>query len=300
MKFVCVGHATYDIILPLDEFPKEDQRYKTTKKVECGGGPAATACYLLAKWGMDATFIGIVGNDHYGSKIMKEFNEVGINTDYIEKNNFLSTDVSYIIANGETGSRTIITSKGQKIDKLYEPNTIDDADYILVDGTHIETAKEVINNNPNAITILDAAHVNKETEQLGNMVNYFICSKDYAEAFTNKKIDFNNPNTLAEIYEVLYMNFKTNIIITLGEKGVFTKTDNYKLIPANKVKPVDSTGAGDIFHGAFAYFIANNYSIEDAIVYANKAAAISTERIGSRNAIVDVNEIVGNKNVEHL
>lgn len=292
MKFVCVGHATYDILLPLDKFPIENSRNYTDRKIECGGGPAATAAYLLAKWNMKTTFVGVVGNDHYGTSIIKEFNEIGVNTDYIEKNNDFETDVSYIIASKERGSRTVITSKKNKIPSLYEPVNIDDADVILLDAHHPITAKEILLKNPNAISILDASHVNEDTYDLGKMVNYFICSKEYAENFTKIKIDYNNFESLIAIYETLNMHFKTNILITLEEHGVFTKLEEYVIIPSIRVNTVDSTGAGDIFHGAFAYFIANKYNIKAAIKYANIAGALSTTKVGSRNAIVDSSEIL--------
>ena len=83
MKFVCVGHATYDTTLPLPNFPIENKKTRLESKIECGGGPASNAAYLLAKWGMDTTFVGIVGNDYYGNNIIKEFNEIGVNTEYI-------------------------------------------------------------------------------------------------------------------------------------------------------------------------------------------------------------------------
>lgn len=302
MKFVCIGHATYDILLPLLKYPVENTRNYTNKKIECGGGPAATAAYLLAKWNMDTTFVGVVGNDYYGSCIIKEFNEIGANTDYIEKNNDFTTDVSYIIANKEKGSRTVITSKKDQIQALYEPVDIDDADYILLDAHHPVTAKEILLKNPNAISILDASHVNENTYELGKMVNYFICSKSYAENFTKTKIDYNNFESLIFVYETLNMHFKTNIIITLEEKGAFTKLDEYVIIPSIRVNTVDSTGAGDIFHGAFAYFISHNYKIKDAIKYANIAGALSTREIGSRNAIVHYNDILklAGDSIEHL
>lgn len=300
MKYVCVGHATYDIVLPLSEYPIENKRNRTTNKIECGGGPAATAAYLLAKWGVNSTYIGTVGNDYYGKNIIREFNNIGVNTEYIEKLNGYSTDVSYIIANEKNGSRTLITSKDHNIDKLSEEIDIE-ADFILVDGEHFKTAEEIIMKNPNAISVLDAGHVNDKTNELGKIVNYIICSKDYAEEFTNKRIDVSDMNNLIAIYEELKIYFKTNIIITLGEDGSFTKINDYIIIPSIKVNAVDSTGAGDIFHGAFMYFLAKNYSLREAIKYASVAGALSTEKIGSRFAIPDVSEVLGsNDEIEYL
>lgn len=293
MKFVCVGHATYDTTLPLPDFPIENKKTRLKEKIECGGGPAANAAYLLAKWGMDTTFVGVVGNDYYGNNIIKEFNEIGVNTEYIEKNSEIATDSSYIISNLSNGTRTIITSKNDTIDELIEPVDIKDADVILVDGEHYKTAIKVLNDNPNAISILDAGRVNEKTLELGKLVTYLICSKDFAEDFTKQTIDYNNIESLITIYETLKMYFKTNIIITLESTGSFTKFEDYEIIPSIEVKALDSTGAGDIYHGAFTYFIANNYTLRDSIKYASIAGALSVTKIGSRYAMPKLQEVIG-------
>lgn len=292
MKFVCIGHATYDTTLPIDMFPEENKKVRIPKKIECGGGPASNAAYLLSKWGMDTTFIGIVGNDFYGNNVIKEFNNIGVNTEYIEKNKDIDTDSSYIVSNLNNGSRTIVTAKQKTIDELIEPVEIHDADIILVDGEHYLTAKKVLLDNPNAVSVLDAGRVNEATKELGKIVTYLVCSKDFAEDFTNKKININDKESLIFAYETLKMYFNTNIIITLEANGSFTKIDDYEIIPSIKVTPLDSTGAGDIFHGAFTYFIANNYPLRKAIQLASITGALSTTKIGSRYAMPELDEVL--------
>ena len=89
------------------------------------------------------------------------------------------------------------------------------------------------------------------------------------------------------------MKLFTKIIITLEAKGSFTKINGkYEIIPSIKVKAIDSTGAGDIFHGAFTYFIANNYPLYDAIRLASITGGISVTRIGSRFSIPDLEEVL--------
>ena len=85
MKVVCIGHSTYDITLPVNEYPKENLKYRIDKKIECGGGPASNGAYLLAKWGMDTSIISVVGDDYYGEKIMEDFIKIGADTKYLEK-----------------------------------------------------------------------------------------------------------------------------------------------------------------------------------------------------------------------
>lgn len=292
MKIVCIGHSTYDITLPVDKFPEENKKLRIKERIECGGGPASNAACLLAKWGMDTSIVSIIGNDYYGSLIKDDYIKLGINIDNLEVRDNRTTSSSYIIANKETGTRTIITYKEPPIRKLSKEVNIE-ADVILIDGEHPETALEVLENNPNAISVLDAGRVSDDTKKLGKLVKYCICSKDFAEEFTNKNIDINDKENLINIHKELEEYFNNTVVITLEDKGSFTKTDNeYVIIPSIKVKALDSTGAGDIYHGAFTYFIANNYSLKDALRLSNITGAISVTRIGSRNSIPTLNEVI--------
>lgn len=297
MKVVCVGHSTYDVTLPIENYPKENVKYRIDKHIECGGGPASNGAYLLAKWGMDVAIASVIGNDHYGEKIIEDFKNIGVNTKYLEKLDNHRTSSSFIIANMNNGSRTILTSKDSAIRKLTQNIDIY-PDLILIDGEHPETAHEILDKNPNAISVLDAGRLNEDTKSLGKKVTYVVCSKEFAEEFSNKKIMDINKNQLIEIHQDLSNFFNTNIIITLESSGSFTIIDNqYEIIPSIKVKALDSTGAGDIFHGAFTYFIGNNYTLKEAIKYASIAGGISVTRIGSRYSIPSLGEVLDYDNI---
>lgn len=292
MKVVCVGHSTFDTTLPMDFYPTENLKYRINKHIECGGGPASNGAYLLAKWGMNTTMMSAVGDDYYGNQIIHEFEKVNVDTQYIEVHSGYMTPSSYIIANMSNGSRTIITSKKDPIRKLDHSGNIE-ADLILVDGEHPETAKRVLEANPNAISVLDAGRLTDDTKMLGKLVTYVVCSKTFAEEFADRKIDVNNQESLIYCYEKLKDYFQNTIVITLEENGSFTMLDQYTIIPSIKVKALDSTGAGDIFHGAFTYFIGNGYSLKDAIHYASITGGISVTRIGSRYSIPELEEVLG-------
>lgn len=293
MKAVCVGHSTYDTTLPMEEYPEENLKYRIKKHIVCGGGPASNGAYLLAKWGADTTIVSVVGDDFYGDKVLDDFQKIGANTEYLLKYPDRNTSSSYIVANMSNGSRTIMTARIEPVRKLNRDINITDADVILIDGEHPETAMEVLLKNPNAISVLDAGRLNDDTRALGKMVTYVICSHDFAEEFSGKKTDVRDFNTLIEIYEELKEYFQTNIIITLEANGSFTVIDGaYKIIPSVKVTAVDSTGAGDIFHGAFTYFIGMGYRLEEAISYASITGAISVTRIGSRFSIPFLSEVL--------
>ena len=300
-KYMCIGHAAYDITLPVSKFPIENTKMRITPGVECGGGAAANAAYLLSKWGMDTYFVGVVGNDLYGERVKKEFTDIGTNIDYLETANDFNTTTSYILANSSNGSRTIIVSRNKdhgvrNLDLNIKP------DVILVDGEELEISKRVLIDNSTCISVLDAGNLKEPIVELCKYVKYLVCSKDFAEEYTNKKIDCSDINTLIEIHKELSDEFKNTVVITLEGYGSFAKIDNiYKIIPTLKVEhPVDSTGAGDIFHGAFTYFISNGYSLEETLKLSNIAGALSVMKLGGKNSMPELSDVLVRSKIDVL
>lgn len=295
-KIFCIGHATYDITIPIESFIIENTKTRFETFYECGGGPAATAAYLLGKWGQNVYFIGTLGNDYYKDKIIEEFKSVNVNTDLIDINNYGKTTFSYILANKNNGQRTVVSVKDKNL-KYSKPNLAEKVDIILIDGTDYDIALNIIKNNPQAIKIIDAGRNTKEVIELAKQVDYLICSKSFAKEYTNINIDNNELSLLKKAYDLLEKGFKNKIAITLESAGVFTKEgDEYIQIEGIKVKPIDTTGAGDIFHGAFTYFITNNYDYITSLKYANITAGLSVTKIGTRNSIFDLNKVINYEN----
>lgn len=291
MKILCIGHASYDITIPFDGYPIENTKNRVDEKYECGGGPASNAAYLLGKWGLDTTFVGVLGDDVYARRIKSEFDKIGVNTDYLEYDGDAETTLSLIIVNKKNGSRTVLAHRLPDM-RLKNKCSLK-ADVILMDGQELKASLEAIGNNQNAITILDAGSLKDENIELGKKVKYLVCSKSFAEDFTKIKIDFNNPKSISDVYSAMNKEFKNNIIITLEAKGCLYIMDNkIKLMPSIKVTPVDTTGAGDIFHGAFTYCIAVGYDLEKSLKIANITGALSVTRMGGRNSVFSLEEVM--------
>ena len=296
MKYLTIGHASYDITFRLDKFPIENTKQRVSKHIDCGGGPASNAGYLLALWGCDVSFQGVAGNDYYGKMIKAEFNGVGVDTTYLELVDNFDTMLSFIIANSTTGSRIILTSEANNVPKcsIYNDNKYD---VILVDGEEEEMSKKILLNNKTAIKLIDAGSFKPGTVNLCPYVDYLVCSKNFALDYTNFEYD-GSIESLIKIHEKLTNDFHNTVVITLEDKGCFTKIgDTYKLIPSIKVKAVDTTGAGDIFHGAFTYFISHGYSLEDTCKLANLTGALSTLRVGGRFSMPKLSAVLERRNL---
>ena len=291
MKILCIGHAAYDITIPLDAYPIENTKNRVSELVECGGGPASNGAYLLGKWGMDTTFAGIVGNDLYGKKIKEEFESVHVNTKYLEMSDEVKTTSSTIIANKSNGSRTILT---------YRPNTMKlthfeldfTPDVMLFDGQEPEMSKELLLKYPDMISVIDAGRPTEEIIELAKLSSYVVCSKEFAESVSEMSIDYDKIETLVALYKRMEQIFPGNIVVTLESKGCLYKNKGQILLmPALNVKAVDSTGAGDIFHGAFTYAIANQFDYEDVIRISNAAGALSVMKVGGRYSVPTKDEM---------
>jgi sugar/nucleoside kinase (ribokinase family) len=95
------------------------------------------------------------------------------------------------------------------------------------------------------------------------------------------------------VYNHLEKDFNGKLIITLEQLGSLTKiNDEFKLVPSVKVESVDSTGAGDIYHGAFTHFMAHGYNLLDTMKYANIAGALSVKKIGSKNSMPNLEDVI--------
>lgn len=279
MKILVIGHAAYDVTFPLDKFPEENTKSRVPSRVESGGGPAFNAAYLLGKWGMDVSFAGLVGNDNFGNKLIKQLEMVGISTKYLQISNSFPTTNSFIIANTSIGSRTVLTYRPDNM-KMEDFKLDFEPDIILMDGQEYDLSVKFIKEYPNAISIIDAGRPKENIINLAKMVNYVVCSKEFAESVTNTKITDNH--SIIDLYKKMENLFSGKVVVTLESKGALYKYNNQiKIMPSLKVKAVDSTGAGDIFHGAFTYGIANSYDLEKTIMISNVAGALSVTKIGS-------------------
>lgn len=291
MKILCVGSCTYDITFPVDSFIKENTKYRLNTKIECPGGSTLNAACLLGKWDMEVYFCGTIGNDYYGNKVKKFLEKNNVNTSYLQLSNDYSTTINTVIVNKENGNRTILSAKNDKM-KLndFEINFI--PDLILIDGSEYELSKKILKKYPDAISIIDAGRIDKNVIELSHLVDFTICSLDFAEHVTNIKLNFNNTKSVISIYESLKKMFKNNIIVTLGEFGALYYYENkIKIMKSITVDSIDTTGAGDIFHGAFVYGTCQKMSLENIIKLSNVTAALSTTKYGSSISIPTKKEV---------
>lgn len=292
MKVLCIGHSAYDITLLLPQFPAENKKYNVETVLECGGGPAGNAAYLIAKWGMSSGYAGVLGKDAYGMKIREELLQAGVDLRYLTVEESSTTPFSFILASEENGSRTLFNHHKKSNPKLQMRFEEDGPDTILADGHELTASIEAIEKYPNATSILDAGSYNNATSKLAEMVDWLVCSEDFAKEYTGMD-NIHSEENVGHVFEKLEELNRRNIVVTLGEKGSLYK-DRGKIIRQKtyQVKAIDTTGAGDIFHGAFAYGITEGFDIAKTVKTASIAAALSVQKMGGRVAIPELKEVL--------
>ena len=293
MKILCIGHSSWDMTVPVDDYPIENTKYRFSEKYSAGGGPASNAAYLLGKWGIETVIATTIGSDDFGTKIKKEFQDIKVNTEYIETNYEKETSFSFILINKKNGSRTVfnVATEHPALKKLNYDFT---PDIIFTDGHDYGTTQNAISKYQNAISVIDAGRITPELLELCKYIKYIVCSKGFAETVTGMKFDFNNPQSLVNIYTKLQNKYpNSNLTITLEEHGcLYTSGNEIKIMPGLKLTPVDTTGAGDIFHGAFTYGLANGFDMDKIVTFANIAAGLSVTKMGSRLSIPSLSEVM--------
>lgn len=293
MKILCIGHSSWDMTVPVDDYPVENTKYRFSEKYSAGGGPASNAAYLLGKWGIETVIATTIGSDDFGTKIKKEFQDIKVNTEYIETNYEKETSFSFILINKKNGSRTVfnVATEHPALKKLSYDFT---PDIIFTDGHDYGATQNAISKYQNAISVIDAGRITPELLELCKYIKYIVCSKGFAETVTGMKFDFNNPQSLVNIYTKLQNKYpNSNLTITLEEHGcLYTSGNEIKIMPGLKLTPVDTTGAGDIFHGAFTYGLANGFDMDKIVTFANIAAGLSVTKMGSRLSIPSLSEVM--------
>ncbi|MDX8337172.1 carbohydrate kinase family protein [Candidatus Cetobacterium colombiensis] len=290
-KILCVGHSACDITYVLQDYPMENRKYKAEATKIMGGGPTGNAAYLLGKFGEFPSYITTLGKDFYGDLIIRELNSVNVDLKNSLINEEYTTPCSMIITNVSNGSRTILNHRNKNyIPDNYKMKYLKEPEIILFDGHEIELARVTLEKFPNALTVLDAGSYKEETVELGQKVDYLICSEDFARDYAKVQ------ELTKENYDLVFSKLEElngkNIVITLGEKGcIYKRNGELYNFPAFKTKAIDTTGAGDIFHGAFVYSLGKGYDFIKAIKFSSACASLSVEKIGGRESIPELKDV---------
>jgi ribokinase len=285
-----VGLCALDYICIVDKYPESDKKLDALQFCRNGGGPVPTALCTISTLGEKSAFIGKCGKDHEGKIIVQELESYGIKTQGIVYDNFNQTPQAFIWVDSKTGLRTVVLNR-TKIDDLTENELNQDilksCRYLLIDGRESKAsiAAAKIAKNSGAEIIIDAGSLRENIHELLPLVDYMVVSKTFAEKFTLEK------DPAKAVKKISELGFKA-VVITLGNDGAICAADNELFYQdAFKTDIVDTTGAGDIFHGAFIYGLGKNWNLPKIVEFSAAAAAIKCQRIGGRQGIPTTDKV---------
>jgi sulfofructose kinase len=291
---LCIGHAAYDVQVYMNGFPAENSKVEIATMLESGGGPAANAAYLLSSWGTSCAFAGLIGDDYYGQRLAGEFTSVRTDLSLLERRPGHATPFSVILVNQANGSRTIINRKQPTGPYILDQARLRELEpgMLYFDGHEREAAQQALEAFPGVPTVLDAGSLRPGTEMLAPLVDYLIASERFALQWAGLEA-LDTPNRRQEALGRLRKLNPGKVVVTLGEHGlVFHEGGQYRAMEAFKVEAVDTTAAGDIFHGALAWALVKHYPFEEALRLASMTASLSVTVRGGRPSIPDPERVL--------
>lgn len=272
---LCVGHASYDLIFSVSRHPGADEKIVADSLLSCGGGPAANAAVCVAKLELTSAFAGYLGRDLYGDKHFQELTDYGVGTQLIIRGTS-PTPLSTILVKPD-GKRCLINYKGDTQALPAETLTFTDvpAKVVLFDGHEPFISLPLAEQARQAgiPTVLDAGSLHEGTLALMNRVDYLVCSEKFAAQYAGDE-----RQALSRLAELA-----PAVVITLGERGlIWQRGSEQGALPAYPVTAIDTTGAGDAFHGAFAAALAAGMEWQALLRYASAAGALCCTQMGAR------------------
>ena len=291
---VAVGHLCSDTICVVDGYPPEN----TSKHIDFvdkqAGGGASQAIVAYSRLGGYGGYIGNLGNDDVGLYLLEGLETEHVDVRHVSRKEGMSA-FSFVFVNSQNASRTLINYHDQLPAIVYTPEVeqyIANATYLHLDGTNYENAMQaaLIAKRMGTIVSLDGSSLQKDNaknRELAKMADILITSEVYPCIVME---DDNLERALLKM-----SNWGARIVMaTLGKNGSVAIVDGkLKYFPTfSEVTPVDTTGCGDVFHGAFLKGLELGYDFGENVRFASAVSSINCMHLGGRNGIPSYSQTI--------
>jgi len=288
MDAVGIGYNSIDHLCILPHYPEYGSKSKMMEYSIQGGGQTATACAALSRFGFSTSYIGKFGSSPSGPLSEDSLKSWGVDTADSMHTDLCQNQIAVIWIDGVTGERTISYTRDDFLD--ISPDEIDKeavckGRLLLLDAHNIPAMIKAAKwaKESGIPTILDAERILPGIEDLLDLADYIITDQFFPERYTGIK----------EVEPALKEMAKHGSFIaaTQGENGSIALVQGEFIhTKAIKVKSVDSTGAGDVFHAGFAGGLLLDMNIKEGLEFANVVAGLKCEKIGGRDGIPFMDE----------
>ncbi|WP_045835163.1 PfkB family carbohydrate kinase [Hyphomicrobium sp. 99] len=288
---IAVGHAALDYVYRIGTFPSSPTKIRALEHVASGGGMAANAAAAIARLGGDVALWARIGDDPSGGIILQQLKAVGVGTAHVRAYAGVSSATAAVIVD-RNGERLVISEDDHEFPLPADWLPIADVKYakaVLSDLTWLEGTIAAFS----AARALDIPTVLDIDLNSGQLLSKVLALADYAIFSAPAFRQFVKGGSDEERLEKLIQSGTRHAGITRGAQGYLwmNREGERGLQPAFPVDVVDTTGAGDAFHGAFAWAITEGLKDADCARIASAVAAMSCRGLGARSALPTRNEV---------
>jgi sugar/nucleoside kinase (ribokinase family) len=285
-----VGINATDTVIRLPRFPEFDSKVEILSVEVRPGGQVATAMVACQRWGLKTRYVGKVGGDEAGRLQASLFEREGVEAHVIVVPDAASQQ-AFILVDETTGERTILWKRDAAIaltpDDL-RPEWVTQSRALHVDGHDTAAAATAARwaRLAGIPVTADLDNLYPGVEKLLPNVDYPLCSREFPQRLTGESDLRNSLPRMVEQFGARLAG------ATLGADGALVWDGNtFHYCPGYEVSAVDTTGAGDVFHGAFLYALLQGWPLERQLEFSCAAAALNCTATGARGRIASLEEI---------
>jgi len=287
---VGIGLNSTDTLVLVPHFPAYAGKAPIEAEILSPGGQVASALVTAATLGLSVKYIGTVGDDERGRIQLASLREAGINLDDLEVRKDCPNQTAYIVIDQSTGERTVFWRRPDCLRLDSESITagkIAGAKMLHIDGhdtVAVEKAARLARSMGIPVSV-DVDTVYHGFDRVLGSIDYLVASSEFPSQWTNERDPF-------RALQMIQNEYKMKVAaMTLGSHGALARVDGkFVYSPAFVVNCVDTTGAGDVFHGAFCYAVLGGMSMRGTLEFANAMAALNCTQLGARGGIATVAE----------
>ena len=283
-KIVGIGANVFDTLYNIPTYPTEDTKMRATASKTAGGGPVATGLVAAAKLGAETAYIGVLSDDNGGKFLKEDFEKYGVATELIQIKSGYRSFASVLWLCEDTASRTCVFDKGNlpalELDEK-QKQAVKDAALLMVDGNELDAAVAAakLARESGVKVLYDCGGLYPGVERLLALTDIMIPSEEFAMGHTGCESAEAAAKKLFETYS------PEVVVVTQGKVGgVIYDGKEVVSYPAFAVAAVDTNGAGDVFHGAFATAVTMGYDYPKCCLFASAVSALKCTGIGARES----------------
>jgi ribokinase len=296
-RILVIGSSNTDMVIKTQKLPVPGETILGGKFLMNPGGKGANQAVAAARLGGKVTFITKRGNDLFGNQTVGLLMREGIHTQYIVKDLEFPSGVALITVDSK-GENSIVVAPGSNGNLLQDdiPPAVFDPDKYEILLLQLEIPIITVEYSAVAASekgikvILNPAPAQKLSDNL--LKHIWLLTPNEIEAEIISGVKITDIPSMQKAASLIRERGVKNVIITLGDTGAFLASEeDICIIPGIKVIPVDTTAAGDVFNGALAVAISEGKTLNEAVIFANKAASVSVTRMGAQASAPYRNEI---------